>query len=374
MENIPKITRKTGTLPDSLITELIRDGSIIGASEEHVNPASLDLAVSDEIYRVERSFLPKNEETIRENLKVIGASPHAHGVPLESGVTYLARATASLRLPESVYGYCNPKSSTGRTDVHVRVMADGVARYDSIAPAGYHGEIWFLIKPQLIPIILPVGEPISQIRFFNADTRLKETELETVYRKEKLVFGLDGKMIPWSRISISDRDGSLILTADLTSKVIGWKCSGTKKVIDFGKRKFYAPLDFFMPMKKDGKGFIVLKGGNFYILSVREAVRIPPSFSCEMIPMDERSGEFRSHYAGFLDPGWGWGKRGEGKGRPFTLEVRPFEDIVLRDGQPIAKIRFERMIDEPLVNYDQKVKSHYISQKQAQLSKHFRQN
>ena len=366
-------TKKTGTLPDSLILDMIRSEAIVGASETHVNPASLDLAVSDEIYRVERSFLPKNGETIRENLKVIGAQPHTPGLPMESGVTYLARATTSLRLPESIYGYCNPKSSTGRTDVHVRVMADGVARYDSIAPAGYHGEVWLLIKPQLIPIILPVGEPISQIRFFDGDTRLKESELESAYRKDRLAFDLRGKAIPWNRISISDRDGSLILTADLESKVIGWECPGTNKVIDFGKRDFYRPQDFFTPVRKDGTGFAILKGGNFYILSVREAVRIPPTYACEMIPMDERSGEFRSHYAGFLDPGWGWGRKGEGKGRPFTLEVRPFEDIVLRDGQPIAKIRFERMIDTPLIHYDQKSTSHYTSQRQARLSKHFRE-
>ena len=126
----------------------------------------------------------------------------------------------------------------------------------------------------------------------------------------------------------------------------------------------------FEPVKIED-GALRLKRDKFYILSGAERVRIPPTLASEMVPMDERSGDFRSHYAGFLDPGWGWGQDGEGKGRPFTLEVRPFEDLVVRPGQPIAKIRFERMSEEPHFHYDTKA-SNYLTQMGPKLGKQFR--
>jgi dCTP deaminase len=116
---------------------------------------------------------------------------------------------------------------------------------------------------------------------------------------------------------------------------------------------------------------VYLKKGAFYILSTNEAVRVPPELACEMVPMDERSGEFRSHYAGFIDPGWGWGEKGEGKGRPLTLEVRPFEDLIVRHGQPIAKIKFERVNEVPVAAYDS-MGSNYIKQSGPKLAKHFK--
>jgi dCTP deaminase len=171
-------------------------------------------------------------------------------------------------------------------------------------------------------------------------------------------------------ITVRDNDGSLILTLDLESECLGYEGIVSDAVIDLSKIKHYDHKKFFKPVKKKGD-FVYLKKDAFYILSTHEGVRVPPELSCEMVSMDDRSGEFRSHYAGFIDPGWGWGKTGEGKGRPLTLEVRPFEDIIVRQGQPIGKIKFERMTEVPELVYDA-TSSNYIVQSGPKLAKHFK--
>jgi dCTP deaminase len=163
----------------------------------------------------------------------------------------------------------------------------------------------------------------------------------------------------------------VVLTALVEEGMCGYECIATPdQVIDVANVAGYAGSDFFRPIEITD-GALRLKRDKFYILSGAERVRIPPTLASEMMPMDERSGDFRSHYAGFLDPGWGWGTDGEGKGRPFTLEVRPFEDLVVRKGQPIAKIRFERMAEEPSFHYDTKV-SNYLTQSGPKLGKQFK--
>ncbi|MDO8603859.1 MAG: 2'-deoxycytidine 5'-triphosphate deaminase [bacterium] len=361
-----------GALPDTQLLKFIKSGVIHGAQERHVGPASLDLTVSHEIYRINGVFQPRQGESIAEILPRLDARSHGLGAPLECDVVYLAKLNESIHLPADVYGYCNPKSSTGRHDLHVRVVADGVPRYDSITPKGFRGDLWVIIVPRSYPIILPPGEPVSQLRLFNKDTRFKEKDLQEALKKYQLLFTPKGKPIPTSEILVTDNDGSIILTLDLESEIPGYEYIGRKNVLDFGKgKKSYDHHEFFQPIKVDN-GFALLKRGGFYILSTREAVSIPPEFASEMAPMDERCGEFRSHYAGFLDPGWGYGQKGEGKGRPFTLEVRPFEDMVVSNKHPIARIKFERMSELPKTHYDARVGSNYAVQRGPKLAKHFK--
>ncbi len=361
--------KKFGALPSQMLRAMMGGGFINNAVPDGVNPGSFDLTLSGELYRVEGVFLPEPEETVRELLGKIIHTPHDYAKPLERDMTYLARLNETFALPAEVYGYCNPKSSTGRNDVHVRVLTDGVSRYD-VLPAGYHGETWLVINPKSFPIAVAPGERLVQIRFFNGDTRFNELELEMTMRKEPLLFDVNGASIEYDKLRIKDGDGSIILRLDMEIDPVGYSCFGSDRVLNFAKRDFYAPHDFFEEVKKE-RGYLRLKKGGFYILSSREAVRIPPYLACEMRPMDERSGEFRSHYAGFIDPGWGYGKEGEGKGRRLTLEVRPFEDMIVRPGQVIAKIRFERVMDIPDVLYDAVETSNYIMQSKAKLSKHF---
>lgn len=367
------MAKHSGALPDSMIRSLISSGCVSGIDDRHVGPASVDLPLSDEVYRVAHVFLPRPGEKIRDILPFAEASKHDFVMPLERGSIYIARVDARFALPENVYGYCNPKSSTGRVDVHARVVADGVSRYDALTPRGFSGETWVFIKPQLIPIRLSHGEALSQARFFDADTRLEYTELGLAYREHRLLGSLSGGSIPWEDILIQDYDGSLILTLDLESDIVGWECFGSNKILDFSK-KDHRKEDFFRPILRESllNGSLWIRRNGFFILSSAEAVLVPPSFACEMVSMDDRSGEFRSHYAGFIDPGWGCGEDGSGMGDPLTLEVRPFEDIVIRPGQPIAKIRYERMARDPDRHYGQLLnRSNYLGQRGPKLSKHF---
>lgn len=366
------MSKNLGALPDSLLQNLVDAGFIKGASSRHIGPASLDLCISSEVYRVNGMFQPRIGETIRSLIERLDVRPHPAGAQFEREVVYLARLNESLTLPHSVFGYCNPKSSTGRHDVHVRVLADGVPRYDTVSPEGFSGELWVTIIPRSYPVIIPEGEPISQLRLINAKTRLSEEETEIAFSRWKLLYTLAGESISYGDVQIRDGDGSVILTLDLESEIAGYEYTGHQRILDFTQgKKAYEAQDFFEPIKVYGD-HIYLRRGGFYILSTAEAVRVPPGLACEMVAMDEKSGEFRSHYAGFIDPGWGYGKDGEGKGRPLTLEVRPFEDLVIFKNHPIAKIMFEQMTNVPNLHYDEKAECNYGNQSGPKLAKHFK--
>lgn len=365
------MAHKIGALPSQTIQEMVRAGFIKGAKEENIRPSSLDLSISPEIYKVEGIFQPKPGETVRKVLECIKKTKHSIDKPLLRDQMYIARLNETLDLPETVYGYCNPKSTSGRIDIHVRLIADGVSRYDAVAPAGWKGELWVSIIPKTFPVKLYEGVTLNQLRFFNTDTRLNDLELEISMKKDKLLWRLDGKTpYNYDEIKIRDNDGSIILSLDLSGDPVGFIGVKNDDVVDLSKIKHYDWKRFFKPIKKKGD-YVYLQQGEFYILSTGESVRVPPGLACEMVPMDERSGEFRSHYAGFIDPGWGWGEKGEGRGRPLTLEVRPFEDLIVRHRQPIAKIKFERITELPDMVYDG-LASNYVKQSGPKLAKHFK--
>jgi len=359
-----------GALPAQTIREMMHAGFVVGADEKNIAPASLDLTVADEIYETRGVFQLHYGETVRELLSYIDAEPHSVDAPLLRGHTYLARLRESVALPSGVYGYCNPKSSTGRLDVHVRVLADGVPRYDSLVPGGWKGELWIAIHPKSFSILLGEAQALSQLRLFTADTRLSELDFQIAQSHHKILWKRGGPAISYDDITVSDRDGAPILSLDFTSSLVGWVSRDTQEVLDLKHVARYVAQDFFEEVCPDN-GHVRLEKGKFYILSTDEAVRVPPEYACEMASMDERSGEFRSHYAGFIDPGWGWGVEGEGVGRPLTLEVRPFEDLLVRHGQPIAKIKFERMTHVPDVLYDTRG-SNYTIQQGPRLAKQFK--
>jgi len=361
----------TGALPAQLIESLIDEGNIQGADKKHISPASLDLTVSDEVYTIKGLLLPKVGEKISDLLELMEAEKTDFTTPLAAGQMYLVKLNEQLSLPKTIYGYCNPKSSTGRLDVHIRVLADGVPRFDSITPKGFIGGLWAAIFPQSFAIKLNEGIPLTQLRLFTADTRFDEQDLKNAM-DDGLVFDrVSCVKLNYSDLVTNDQDGSVVLSALVEEGICGYECiADPSQVIDVTNIKGYAGSDFFKPLTIE-RGALRLKRDKFYILSGAEAVRIPPHLASEMVPMDERSGDFRSHYAGFLDPGWGYGIAGEGKGRPFTLEVRPFEDLVIRAGQPIAKIKFEKMAVAPTFHYDTKV-SNYLVQTGPKLGKQFR--
>lgn len=360
-----------GALPAQKIIQMIDSGFIKNANKEHVSPASLDLTLTNEIYEIKGLILPKVGETIQSLLSLMEATPVSLDEPIKCNHLYLAKLNESLELPKQVYGYCNPKSSTGRLDVHVRVLADGVPRYDSLTPAGFKGDLWVAIAPKSFAIKLSDGVPLTQLRLFNGDSRFSELDLEVAMKNGLIWHPTEDRKLGYEELVTNDLDGTVVLTALVEEGMCGYECiASPDQVVDVTKVGGYEAKDFFKPIKIQA-GALRLEKNKFYILSGAERVCIPPSLASEMVPMDERSGDFRSHYAGFLDPGWGTG--GEGKGRPFTLEVRPFEDLVVRPGQPIAKIKFERMLAEPDFHYDTK-QSNYLTQKGPKLGKHFKQN
>lgn len=358
-----------GAFPSQTIRELITQGSVKNADEKNIRPASLDLTLTSEVYRIEEVFLPRKGEAVRDILKFARPTLHHLSHPLEKNVTYLARIQETMHLPSDVHCICNPKSSTGRIDIQTRIIADGVPRYDTIMPGGYSGELWTLITPKSFPVLLPADESLSQIRFFNGDTILNHSALKEEYMQSPMLWNRNAHGISYNDLA-SDNDGSLILTVDLDMDMVGWECLGSAHVLDVSKRNHYQPTDFFQSVR-NVTGHIRLRQNAFYILYTKERVQVRPGFACEMIPMDEKSGEFRAHYAGFIDPGWGWGLHGEVPGRRLVLEVRPFEDIVLRDGQPISKIRFCRMAAPPVLVYDAMDSNYTKEASSPRLSKHF---
>ncbi len=352
-----------------MLIDLMRSGHITGAQESNANPSSFDVCVGSECYRVEGIVQPHISEPVRSILGAVNAHRHALNQPMEVGVSYLAKLREGVKLPSTVYGYCNPKSSTGRNNVHCRVVADGVPRFDAITPAGHHAQLWVAITPKSYPVIIPAGTAVAQTRLFTANTRFSEVDLEVMLAREELVYSRMGKPLRYRDLKITDRDGSILLTLDLESKWIGYRSRRPSRVLDFSKRG-YRWEDYYERLTAD-RGMLRLHMGEFYVLSTHEYVRVPPQLSCEMVDMDSRTGEFRSHYAGYIDSGWGYGRNGKGKGRPITLELCPFEDLVIRCDQPIAKIRFERMAVVPDQHYDELLTSHYCRQHSARLSKHF---
>lgn len=366
------MSNRSGALPDTMLRQYIEQGRITGAKLENVSPASLDLTLSEEVYEIDAFFLPQPGESVRECLKNRSAQPVSLTTALRTNCLYLAKLNESLVLPGMVYGYCNPKSSTGRLDVHVRVLADGVGRYDSVTPKGFSGELWVAVVPRSFSVLLHPGTPLTQLRLFTADTRLSEVELEAELHDGLVWHPTEDRMLLHADMAASDHDGSVMLTALIGEGISGYECIARPgQVLDVAKIRHYESGEFFR-LLEPRNGVIYLSRGRFYILSGAERVRIPPTLASEMVSMDDRCGDFRSHYAGFLDPGWGWGADGEGRGRPFTLEVRPFEDLAFRRGQPIAKIRFEQMLRPPSVHYDSASKlSHYVTQTGPKLGKQF---
>jgi len=368
-----------GALPDHMIEGLINTEAILGAEGRVPGPASLDLTFSEEAYLVPGLRMLAPGETVREMLSSRNATAHDLSQPMWRGASYLVRLNESLKLPPSVYGFSNPRSKTGRNDILARMMADRVESFDSASPRGYAGELWVAVSPNSFPVIIPVGSSVNQLRFFTRDTRLSRNEIFRVYRTIPLLYSPDGEPIPPEglRPGIGEGD-SLILTLDLFAKkggetIAGWECRGTDHVLDYRRgRGGYTDRveDFFSPIRVRA-GEFEAKPESFYILSCQERVMVPPWLACEMVEMDPRYGEFRAHYAGFIDPGWGYGMLGSARGRQLTLEIRTLgRSVTLRHGQPIARIRFEFMAAIPLVLYDDKP-SDFTAQHGPQLSSFF---
>ncbi len=362
----------SGALPYQNIKKLIADGCGANGLIENIQPSSLDLSVGKIIYRLPSVFLPKHNEKIEDVALAMGAEPYNFDFPLEINTSYLVKLNEGLSLPPDVYAYSNPKSSTGRVDLHVAMLSDGTSRFDSAGAKGYKGSLWAFVKPRSFRVKISPGDTLLQLRFFYSDTRFSENDLNIFYDSCQPLYTTHNEPITRGEIKISDHDGGLIMTLNLKGELIGWRSEGSQKFLELSRKSYYKPLDFFTPIYRDNKNYISVRRGDFYILHTNEQLRVPPNYAAEIMPVDIRSGEYRSHYAGFIDPGFGYGKNGEVAGRSIVLELRPFEDdIILRDEQPICKVIFEKMASTPEIIYGE-VGSNYANQTGPRLSKHFR--
>lgn len=361
-----------GVLPSQTILEMMRAGFVCNVDPSFINPASLDIPLSDKAYRLARTLMPKRGERVQDMLRPAGATPHPLDVPMEVGVSYLVRAEINLALSSGVYAHANPKSSTGRINVLSRMVVDGVGLYD-IWPAGTKGDVWFLVQPRSFPILLSPGIALSQLRFFTGKSFLDQLGLEAAHQEHGLFFDMHGQKLRVPKNGIREHADSLFMTIRAEKGEVGWRCLGSSSVLDLRARGC-RPQDFgFEPIRALNKG-IELLPHVFYILTTDEHLKVPPLNSAELRATDPRLGEFRVHAAGFIDPGWGCGVDGSGVGRPITLEVVTNEatPVILRHKQPVGRIRYEVMANIPDRLYDDSAKSNYTGQVAAQLGKYFK--
>ncbi|TAK48679.1 MAG: 2'-deoxycytidine 5'-triphosphate deaminase [Xanthobacteraceae bacterium] len=357
-----------GILPDRAIAALADSGVILPAYpfiENQIQPASLDLRLGDVAYRVRASFLPGPEATVAERIDHLKLHEIAlgDGAVLETNCVYIVPLLESLALPKTISAATNPKSSTGRLDVFTRVIADGTRRFDIIG-AGYHGPLYAEISPKTFPVLLREGSRLSQIRFRCGDATLDADALNALHARERLV-----------DCDAADLSDGVAVSVDLSGEgaggFVGYRAKRHTGVIDVDRRAGYAIDEFWEPIRARPDRSLILDPDEFYILASKEAVQVPPDYAAEMVPFDPLVGEFRVHYAGFFDPGFGYAGAG-GRGARAVLEVRSREvPFILEHGQIVGRLIYERMQARPSQLYGQGIGSNYQAQG-LKLSKHFR--
>ena len=356
---------KTGILPADAIRDLLEKGAIVvpkRVEPDQVQPASLDLRLGEVAYRVRASFLPGPRVAVADRLQQLKLHEFrlAEGAVLETGCVYIVPLMEGLWLPKDLSAAANPKSSTGRLDVFTRVITDGAREFDTI-PAGYRGPLYLEVSPRTFPALVRAGSRLSQMRLRRGEARLDDQALLALHRKETLVDG------------VPHIANGITVTIDLagTDGIVGYRAKRHTGVIDVDKRGFYDPADFWEPIPRHWSSELVLDPDQFYILVSREAVHVPPDYAAEMVPFDPLVGEFRVHYAGFFDPGFGHASAG-GKGSRAVLEVRSHEvPFILEHGQVVGRLVYERLTARPDKLYGDDLGSNYQAQG-LKLSKHFR--
>ena len=355
----------TGVLPSQKIRALIADGAIradIPVTPAQIQPSSLDLRLGTVAYRVRASFLTGGGRTVDERLDEFEMHriDISKGAVLEKGCVYVVPLMETLKLPEGVQAVTNAKSSTGRLDLLTRTITDGGVEFDRIAP-GYDGPLYAEICPRSFSVLVRPGMRLNQIRFRNGHAALSDDDLRALHEASPLVSG---------EALIADGLGFSVDLAPAKGTLVGYRAKPHTGVIDLDLIGHYAPEDYWEPIHTS-EGRIILDPGAFYILVSREAVTIPPECAAEMAPYLAMVGEFRVHYAGFFDPGFGHDAAG-GQGSRGVLEVRCHEaPFVLEHGQVVGRLVYERMTETPDMLYGREIASNYQGQG-LKLSKHFR--
>lgn len=355
----------TGVLASQQIRDLIDTGALRGnpaITDEQIQPASLDLRLGSIAYRVRASFLTGKGRRVTDRLAEFEMHriDLSQGAVLEKGAVYVVPLMESLALPKGVQAVANAKSSTGRLDLLTRTITDQGTEFDRI-PEGYTGPLYAEICPRSFSVLVRPGMRLNQIRFRRGQAVLDDASLRAVHAQTPLV---DSDAVI---------DKGLGFSVDLKPSqgtLVGYRAKPHTGVIDLDRIGHYDPAEFWEELHSES-GHLILDPGAFYILVSREAVHIPPEYAAEMAPYIAMVGEFRVHYAGFFDPGFGHDAAG-GQGARGVLEVRCHEaPFVLEHGQIVGRLVYERMSETPQVLYGEGLKSNYQGQG-LKLSKHFR--
>jgi dCTP deaminase len=340
--------------------------------ENQFQPASLDLRLGKEAYRVRASFLPGRGRSVieqLESLKPERISLTGEGAVLEKGIVYIAPLTERLHLLPSLSGAANPKSSTGRLDIFTRLIVDGGELFDEV-PLGYEGPLYAEISPRSFSVRVREGTKLNQLRFRSRNSQHKDLLDFALSDKELRARHAEAALVD---DELDTRDG-LILRVGLEGspgQVVGYRAIKNSEVIDVDRPGAYAASEFWEPIHARRDKRLILDPDEFYILASRERVQIPPDLAAEMAPIDPAIGEFRVHYAGFFDPGFGHGADGRPSARA-VLEVRSRDvPFLLEDGQPVGRLVFEKLADRADALYGSTAVSNYQGQG-LKLSKHFR--
>jgi dCTP deaminase len=369
-----------GILPDHMIAALAKNGAIIPTrafDPDQIQPASLDLRLGEVAYRVRASFLPGPGATVGERIDELKLHEIVltDGAVLETGCVYIVPLLESLALPDDIAAAANPKSSTGRLDVFTRVIADETRGFDRIK-AGYHGPLYAEISPRTFPVLVREGSRLSQIRFRHGNALLEPDLLRALHARERLVDDEDADVGDGIAVSVDlaglpHPNPSLLAGEGREGAIVGYRAKRHTGLIDVERRAGYDVAEFWEPMKARADRSLILDPNEFYILASKEAVQVPPDYAAEMVPFDPLVGEFRVHYAGFFDPGFGYAGAG-GRGSRAVLEVRSREvPFILEHGQIVGRLVFEKMLERPKSLYGQGIGSNYQAQS-LKLSKHFR--
>jgi dCTP deaminase len=370
-----------GVLTDRDLRAAVQAGSIAAPApfrDDQFQPASLDLRLGPVAYQLRASFLPYRE-TVEQRLNderansdlVIDRLSLDGGATLQRGSVYLVPLLEALALPATVRGRSNPKSTTGRLDVFTRVITDGTPRFDEI-PAGYRGPLYLEVSPQSFPVRVYAGGSLNQLRLLDGPTSMSDAGLRALYGETPLLYDDDDRPLPLERVGFND---GLCMGIDLSGRttggIIGYRAHPNPPAVDMARVGSYDPAEFWEPIKATARDGYILEANRFYILVSKERIRVPPEFAAEMVVYDAGAGEIRTHYAGFFDPGFGFGD-GSVLGTKVVMEVRAREvPFMVYDGQTSFKVWFERLRGRPDRVYGVGLASSYQHQTLS-LSKHFR--
>jgi dCTP deaminase len=370
-----RLGQAAGVLPAQRLRDAIaREWMVAGPwriPAESVQPASVDLRLGEHAWALRCSFLPDSDSTVEEKIADLAFEriDLRDGATLERDRPYLVPLIEELRLPGEIRAKANPKSSTGRLDVFTRVLTDRNHRFDEIA-AGYHGRLYLEVVPRTFAIRVATGLALNQVRLMSGDARLDDRELVSLHAESPLLY-LDSHPLSASELSLAD---GLFLSLDVSGSqdsIVGYRAKKNSLPIDLTRTGALKWRDYWESVHPEPGRRIVLEPEVFYLLLSAEGVSIPPSYAAEMLAYDPTAGELRTHYAGFFDPGFGYGTDASARGSRAALEVRARDvSFMVEHRQPVSKLAFERMAEQPDVLYGSDIGSNYQGQV-TMLSKHF---